>query len=129
MSKPESGREVLEEFNRRLGQELLQVHQELSNLGVFIPESLNHEVSKRIVEVVAALAREASDLSQPALAEVLSSLEIGFHSLHTIGVVDNLEKFQQEAWHAVDKLETVLLMTPSTCEETLARIKEERARV
>ncbi len=128
MSKPEMGREVVEGFNQKVEQKLLEVYKGVSQLGFLSPETLSHEKTEGIEVLLGSLEREAESLSQPVMTEILGSLRVRFYSLHTVGTVDKLEKFQQEASFALQQLETVLLMMPSTSREVLESIQRERDR-
>ncbi len=116
------------ELNKTIGQELLKIHSELEGIGILMPETLTNDKTESIQKTLDELEQEANMMSQPAIAEVLSGLRVDFYTLHTIGTVDDTEKFQRQAAFIFDKLETVLLMLPSTSGEVLENIKKQRER-
>ncbi len=127
MSNPDVSSEILEAHRQKTSSELLRLHTELDAIGYLVPQTLTAEKSKAIQDTLSGLAKEAEDMDQKPMAEVLRQLEIQFYSLQTIGTIDNLDKFQMEAGYALDKLETVLLMIPSTSEAVLERIAQRRS--
>ena len=128
MTSPEINAEILEGFRQKFSSELLRIHGELDGLSFFTPEILTDEKTKVIEATVDSLTKEAKAMGQLPIAEILADLEISFYSLHTIGTVDNLDKFQTLAGHILDKIETILLMIPSTSEAVLKSIHERQAK-
>jgi|SRR3989344_2013501 len=129
MSSPEINAEILETFQRKVETELPKIYDQLNQIGLyFLPETLTPEIVQTIQDTLDKLGQEAKSLNQLALAEVLTQLNLNFYILHTIGTVENQEKFAREASLVYSQLETVLLMMPTTSAATLQNIEQRRER-
>ena len=96
-------------LNEQVSDTLFQIRSELSGVGFFSPETLTSEITDSIVEKLENLAKMAGEVGDRAKKEVLKSLSLRFYGLRTVGIVDNLEKFQSAAAHASDLLNNTLL--------------------
>ncbi len=98
-----------EAFLEKISDELMRIHTGLSEYNVFTRELLNHDQVDVICNKLDQLSKEAKDIGEDAKVALLSNLSMHFYVLHTVGVVENPEKFSNEAARAFTLLETILL--------------------
>lgn len=125
---PELNPDIL---NEHVSDTLFQIRSELVRL-VFTPEVLTPEIVDSIEQRLDRLRDMAEKTGDKVKEEILSKLGIRFYSLHTVGIVDDRRKFESEAFHAFDILNTTLLcwdgMVAKNKGKIMTLIKEERER-
>ena len=122
----QSTKEITKEiFNESLRAELFKIFSDLNEIIYFTPETISNDTVDKISTKLQKLAKDAAAVAEHEKEEILKQIESAFYILHTIGVVDNRERFGSEVGRAIQLVEVALLAFGGpTGKKVLDTIKE-----
>lgn len=86
------------------------------------PDSLTAGEIDKICADLDVLIKEAREIDEETSAEMLEQIRWQFYSLNTIGIVEDLTRFQDAASHALGLLNVALLSLDSSTQKNKGRI-------
>lgn len=124
-------RHRVEAFKDSLSNGLLGIDHQLSDVHSFTPEQLTHERIEAMRTTLQRLAREAGAVGELSKAKMLEAIEMAFYGLLTVGIADNPDKFEQEAYRASSMMEIAVLALDDISSKnkgSALRARQERVR-
>lgn len=117
-------KEKKEIFLSEMADKLLSIYRDMSDLRYFTKESLNVDKVDNIQTTLVELKVMAEEAGESAKAKLLDTMELRFSILHTIGIVDDPDKFADKASGAFAVLEAILLILDGTIPKNRGKIME-----
>ncbi len=99
----------VEAFRASLSDGLLEIDSLLQNTRYFTKELFPRERIEAINATLQRLAKEAKDVGESSKARMLESIDIAFYGLLTVGIADDKDRFEQEAFRASSMIEVAVL--------------------
>lgn len=122
MGKIELMPNMPENFEAELSDTLLDIYESLNHIQRLSVETITPEKVDEIMRQLDSLGQEAEKQGNQATQEMLSKLCVHFYLLNTVGVIDDRDKFENQAVHAIQLLEMILLSIDGSVAKNKGRI-------